>query len=191
MKIVKHIGRYLLTILLSIEIIVYLLIHIATSTILSKQYVLSQLKETDYYHQTYVSVQANFNNYVQQSGLEENVLQDIITQEKVEKDTKVILSNIYDGLQETISTQEIRDNLNKNIKESLGNVRLNAEQQQSIDDFVQMICDEYTSTIAHFKFEKSINTGYQKVMKGIDIVKKVFLIGIGVEIILLLVLCLK
>ena len=37
----------------------------------------------------------NFEKYINQSGLDESVFEGIITKEKVEKDSKIILYNIF------------------------------------------------------------------------------------------------
>ena len=171
--------------------IAYFFIQIASSTILSEQYILSKLEETDYYNKIYESVKSNFENYIHQSGLEETVLENIVSKEKVRKDTKIIISNLYNGLEQKIDTQEIRDNLNKNIKETLGEQNITKTQQSSIDTFVEHICNEYTDTMSHFSYEKQINQYYQKAMQYINLVKKVLLITIGLAILLLLVLNLK
>lgn len=191
MKVLNTVIKYIITIILAISMIAYFFIQIASSTILSEQYILSKLEETDYYNKIYESVKSNFENYIHQSGLEETVLENIVSKEKVRKDTKIIISNLYNGLEQKIDTQEIRDNLNKNIKETLGEQNITKTQQNSIDTFVDHICNEYTDTMSHFSYEKQINQVYQKVIKYIDLAKKVLLITIGLAILLLLVLNLK
>lgn len=191
MKALKTVIKYIITIILALSMIAYFFIQLASSTILSEQYILSKLEETDYYNKIYECVKSNFENYIHQSGLEETVLENIVSKEKVRKDTNIIISNLYDGLEQKIDTQEIRDNLNKNIKETLGEQNITKTQQSSIDTFVEHICNEYTDTMSHFSYEKQINQYYQKAMQYINLVKKVLLITIGLAILLLLVLNLK
>ena len=191
MKALKTVIKYIITIILALSMIAYFFIQLASSTILSEQYILSKLEETDYYNKIYESVKSNFENYIHQSGLEETVLENIVSKEKVRKDTKIIISNLYDELEQKIDTQEIRDNLNNNIKETLGEQNITKTQQSSIDTFVDHICNEYTDTMSHFSYEKQINQYYQKAMQYINLAKKVLLITIGLAILLLLVLNLK
>ena len=191
MKALKTVIKYIITIILALSMIAYFFIQLASSTILSEQYILSKLEETDYYNKIYECVESNFENYIHQSGLEETVLENIVSKEKVRKDTNIIISNLYDGLEQKIDTQEIRDNLNKNIKETLGEQNITKTQQSSIDTFVDHICSEYTDTMSHFSYEKQINQYYQKAMQYINLAKKVLLITIGLAILLLLVLNLK
>lgn len=191
MKLIKTIIKYIITIILAISMIIFLVIHLASSTVLDKNYILSKLEETDYYHKIYEDVKSNFENYIHQSGLEESVLEDIISAEKVKQDTQLIISNLYDGLEEKIDTQEIEDNLNKNIEKAIGNSRLVTTQKNAIDTLIGKITNEYTTTISHYEYEKQINHIYVKVMKYIDIAKRTVLVIMLISIILLLLLNIK
>ena len=173
MRIAKTIIKYIVTIILAIAMIAYFFISLVSSTILSEQYILSKLDETNYYNKIYEYVKSNFENYIYQSGLEETVLEDVVSKEKIRKDTGIIISNLYDGLNQKIDTQEIRDNLNKNIKETLEDQDMTVTQQNAIDTFIDHICNEYTDTMSHFSFEQQVNQAYQKVIKYMDLSKKV------------------
>ena len=69
MRIAKTIIKYIVTIILAIAMIAYFFISLVSSTILSEQYILSKLDETDYYNKIYEYVKSNFENYIYQSGL--------------------------------------------------------------------------------------------------------------------------
>lgn len=190
MKMIKQIIQYLLAAILALAILAFILINIFSSTILSESYVISKLKEENYYEEIYQDTQSNFENYIYQSGLDEEVLNNIVTQEKIEEDTKKILSNIYDNTKEEIDTEEIADRLNQNIEQSLGG-NISTTQREAIDTFVDTICDEYKSTISHTNYEERINNLYQKGMQYLDIAKKGLLIAIGVCVILMAILTIK
>ena len=187
----KSIINYILSIILALSIIVFYFINLASSTILSEQYILSKLDEHDYYNKIHEQIKSNFENYIHQSGLEEDVLDNIITKEKVKKDTHIILGSIYDGLNQEVDTSEIKENLNKNIEKYIQNVGITNEQKNSIDTFVNHICNEYKTTISNFTFENQINQYYSQMVKIINMSKKVLLITIGIDFLLLIVLNLK
>lgn len=187
----KTIINYILSIILALAVTVFYFINLASSTILSEQYILSKLDEHDYYNKIHEQIKSNFENYIHQSGLEEDVLDNIITKEKVKKDTHIILGSIYDGLNQEVDTSEIKENLNKNIEKYIQNVGITNEQKNSIDTFVNHICNEYKTTISHFTFENKINQYYSEIIKIINMSKKVFLITIGIDFLLLIVLNLK
>lgn len=191
MKKVKNIFKYIIVVLLTVITILFLLLNLASNTILKETYITSKLKETNYYENTYKYVNEKFENYINQSGLDSGVLDGIVTEEKIKQDTDTIISNIYSGLNEEISTQEIKDNLNKNITNSLNGRNLTSTEQQSIETFVQTICDEYIQSISHTDFENAINNVYEKINKNLEIIQKVLLIFIGLCIIILLLLNIK
>lgn len=157
MKGILKIIKFILITIITICITAIILISTISSTILKEQYITKKLEETNFYSETYELVKSNFENYIYQSGLEEEVLNGICTQEKVIKDVNIIISNIYEGSNETISTEEISQKLNENI------ANLNIKNTDSVKQFVSHICDEYVDTIIHTQYEGKINDVYKEV----------------------------
>lgn len=191
MRKVKKIARFIIELILTIAIISFILINLISSTILSKSYILSSLEKTDYFSKISKQLEENFENYIQQSGLDEDVLKNVVTKEKIEKDSKKIITNIYDDFYEEISTQELTQNLQKNIQESIGNRTLTSAEQKAIDEFINQIVKEYKSTISNLEYEKQINSGYKKIMKYVSPAKKVAVVVIGICAVILILLNLK
>ena len=190
MKVVKIVIQYILTIILAISLLVLILINLLSSSILNEDYILLKLDEKDYYNKIYESVQSNFENYINQSGLDEEVLNNVVTEEKIEKDTKIIISNIYNGINEDIDTEEIEKNLKQNIDNSL-NRNVTQSEEQSINAFIDTISDEYKTTILNTNYEQEINSVLNNVNKYIDLVKKVLLVIIVTCIILIALLTIR
>ena len=184
----KQILRYAIAIILTISIIILIFTFLASSTIGNEKYVRNKLEETSYYSNIYEEVKSNFENYIYQSGLDETALENIVTEEKVRDDTNLVISNIYNGLDEKVDSTSIKENLNTNINKMLGNTKLNVTQRQAIDTLIDKLCDEYTTTILHFGSENEINVVYQKIMQYIDLAKKAMLISVAVCVILLVAL---
>ena len=184
----KQFIRYVLSALLTISSIIFILVSTISSTILNEKYVLNKLEETNYYSNIYETVKSNFENYIYQSGLDEKVLDNIVSQEKVKEDTKSIISHIYNGLEEQIDAETIKQNLNTNIENSLKNIKLSSAQKKAIETFVDTVTDEYTDTILHFGFEKDIYTVYHNISKYVELAKKIMLVSIAVCLILLVLI---
>jgi hypothetical protein len=189
MKIIKIILRHILAVILALIIILFLIISLASSTILNKSYLLSKLEEADYYDKIYEYVESNFENYINQSGLEETVLENIISKEKVKNDINLIINNIYDGTSEEIDVQEIEENLNTNIENELGS-RLVYSQKDTIDTFVKTISDEYKTTL-FYKYGNEINNIYAQVLKYLNLVEEILIAVTIVSIIILILLSIK
>ena len=188
MKAIANIIRFIVITILTVCMISIGIITIVSSTILDQSYVIQKLEETNFYAEMYDLVKSNFENYIYQSGLDEEVLNDICTQEKVKKDINIMLSNIYQGTNEKIDTTEIANNLNAKI-DQLG--IKNSKNQKAINEFVKHICDEYTNTLVHTKYEDNINEIYNKTTKILDKLYNTIVIVLIILIILLIVINIK
>ena len=183
MKVLKNLLKFIFITILTICMISLGIITITFSTILDKNFVIQKLEETDFYADTYKLVKSNFENYIYQSGLDEEVLSNICTEEKVKQDINIMLSNIYNGTNQEIDTTEIANNLNANIDKS--GVK-NKQNESAIQQFVAHICDEYTNTLVHTKYETQINNMYQKATEALNQIYEIILIVLVVDIIVII-----
>ena len=183
MKVLINLLKFIFITILTICLIALGAITIASSTVLDKNYVIQKLEETDFYSGTYKLVESNFEKYIYQSGLDEDVLKSICTEDKVKNDINLMLSNIYDGTNKTIDTTEISTNLNANI-DKLG--IKTKQNEKAINEFVNHICNEYTDTLVHSKYENQINNVYKKAINGLNKIYNVLLIVLAVDFIIIL-----
>lgn len=187
MKVVLNIIKFILALILTVCIIAFIIVNVASSTILSKEFVLQKLDETNYYANTYTAVENDFENYIYQSGLDEDVLKDIVSPEKIENDTKIIINNIYDGTEEHIDITEIETNLKNNIEESLDE-KLSATQEKMVDEFINKITEQYQETITNTNYEDTIHNILIRGNTITEKIKQFSLIGMIVSAILILIL---
>ena len=185
MKVLINLLKFIFITILTICLIALGAITIASSTVLDKNYVIQKLEETDFYSGTYKLVESNFEKYIYQSGLDEEVLKNICTEDKVKNDINLMLSNIYDGTNKTIDTTEISTNLNANI-DKLG--IKTKQNEKAINEFVTHICNEYTDTLVHSKYENQINNVYKKAINNLNKVYNTLLIVTVVDLILILII---
>ena len=179
MKVIVNIIKFIVITILTICVISIGIITTVSSIILNQDYITQKLEETNFYAEIYESVKSNFENYIYQSGLDEEVLNDICTEEKVKNDLNIILNNIYQGTNEKIDTTEISNNLHANI-DALG--IKNSRNEEAIEQFVTQICNEYTNTVLHTDYEDNIHDIYVNVTnilsKIYDIVTITLVLGI-------------
>ena len=184
MKVLINLLKFIFIMILTVPIIGLGLFAIAFSTVLNKDYVVQKLEETDFYSGTYKLVESNFENYIYQSGLEEDVLKEICSQDKVKKDINIMLNNIYSGTNQSIDTTEISEKLNANIDKS--GIK-NKQNESAINEFVKHICQEYTDTLVHSKYEAEINKMYNKINTLLNKVYNTLLIVFVVDLILIII----
>lgn len=185
-KKVKNVLRYITSIFLAFCLIAIVLVNVTKSTILDKNYVLNKIEKTGYYVKIYSYIKENFKNHIQQSGLDESVLEGLISQEKVESDTKLIITNIYNNVNEKISTDDIKEKLAASIEEQTRGMLITTNQKEEINKFINDICNEYKVGIASFEVEKELYSGFDKIEKFADIFNKIALIGIAASFLVLL-----
>ena len=188
MKVLLNIIKFIIITVLVICSIAMGILKIVSSTILEKEYIISKLEETNFYGETYELVKSNFENYIDQSGLDETVLNNICTKEKIKNDINIIVSNLYEGKDVNIDTTEIAQNLNNNID----NLKIkNTRNSKAIEQFVEQICKEYTETILHTKYENKVNQIYKDAKETIHLVYTACLMGIVISGLLVLVINFK
>lgn len=185
MEILKNLLKFIFIAILTICMISIGMISIVFSTIFSKDYIMQKLEETNFYSGIYELVKSNFENYIYQSGLDEEVLDDICTEEKIKQDIQIMLSNIYNGTNQKIDTTEIANKLNGNI-EKLG-VK-NRQNENAIQQFVTHICDEYTNTLIHTKYENKINEIYKKGTEILNKIYEIILVVFVIDIIAIIII---
>lgn len=184
MKVLINIIKFISITILAICMISLGILTIVSSAILNEEYIISKLEETNFYDGTYELVKSNFEKYIYQSGLEEEVLNDICTEKKLKEDINTIISNLYRGTNKKIDTTEISEKLNENIEKS--GVKRTSKNSKAIDEFVKHICDEYTDTLIHTKYESKINSNYKEIVNIINKGYNIISIALVVDIIILI-----
>jgi len=190
-KVIVNIIKYIVLVILVISLIATVILNIATSTILDKEYILAKLEETNYYDSLHTEVISNFENYIYQSGLDESVLQDLVTVEEVKEDTIQIINNLYSKEVKKVDINKIESRLQKNIDESLKGHHITNTNKTAIKLFIGEITEEYENTILNIEGEEKINKILTKVIEYANKAKTMLLIVDIVLIILLMLLSIK
>lgn len=180
MKVGKKILNFIFVLVIALSFTFIGVKSVVFKTIFNKEYVLEQMENNNFYSETYKLVESGFENYIGQSGLDEEVIKNICTEDKIKNDINIILSNIYEGTNEKIDTSEISNNLNSNIDKE--NVRTSSNSK-AIDEFVEHICQSYKDTIISTSYENTINEKYSKITQKITKVKNILIIAIIISII--------
>lgn len=180
MKVGKKILNFIFVLVIALSFTFIGVKSVVFKTIFNKEYVLEQMENNNFYSETYKLVESGFENYIEQSGLDEEVIKNICTEDKIKNDINIILSNIYEGTNEKIDTSEISNNLNSNIDKE--NVRTSSNSK-AIDEFVEHICQSYKDTIISTSYENTINEKYSKITQKITKVQNILIIAIIISII--------
>ena len=184
----KKIISYILTLILIILLVLSIALTIANNTILKKNFAIKVLERKDYYHEVYSIIKDNFINNTIQSGLEESVLENIITEEEVKNDVNSLVSYIYGQGELNIDKNIVRDRLKQNIDQVIkeNNKKVTKDEQESIDLYLDTIADLYQNGITYSKdYVEKIKDVLIKIQ---SIIQKVIYIAYGITAFFVIIL---
>ena len=194
MKIFKTILNIILSFLLIILIAMSIVINILQDKILNKDYILSKMEENQVYLQVSREVDNGFENYIYQSGLPEDIIKDLYTEDTIKNDVNSFINALYDGTEIQISDSIIRETLDKRINEYLvsENKTLNEQGKKNVEKFEDLIVNEYKNNVnAYGSLYKTGHEFLNKLEQVIQNIKFIPIILIIAFIIFLIVNNLK
>lgn len=191
MKVFKTILNFVVITVLSILLIVYTVLNIFSKTLLSKDFILAKMEENNYYEKLVEYVNSSFENYIYQSGLDEEVIKNIVTEEKIKSDTNAIIDNVYEGKEFSVDTQSIKDKLLLNISDSINGRSFSATEQKAVDAFAKNICSAYEDTLLHTNYVQRVHSVYSQITEYKDLANKIILGSSVVCVILLMLINIK
>lgn len=158
MKIIKGILNVIFAFLLVIITFIVLGKNILSNKLLNKNYMLNKMEEMQVYLQISRDVQSGFENYIYQSGLPEDTINNLYTDEMIRNDTNSILEYIYDGTEIKISDDIVRANLEQKIVSYVEgqNLKLNDQGRKNISDFEDLIVNEYKTNVNIDEYNSSL-----------------------------------
>ena len=177
---VKNVVSYIIVLLLIIMIVASSALIVFSTTILNKNYVLDMLKKEDYYSITYSIIMEKFKDNTIQSGLEETILDGIITKEQVENDINSFIAYLYTGIPYQISTATVKTNLEESINRVIeeNNKKVDSSEKKAIEIYVKTITDIYEDGIIFSNdYISQIQKSFEKIQNAVNKVKVIIYIG--------------
>lgn len=144
----KNIISYFLTVIMIILIIIegILMIFKDRFEIIN---VKKCMEDINYYGQVEIVINETINDYILQSGFDESILSDVISDEKIKEDVNSIVYAIYYKSDITIKTDDIRQKLDSNIQEYIknNNLTLTDENKKDIEEFEDNVTKKYEENV--------------------------------------------
>lgn len=170
---IKILSYYISMIILSIMTLILSLITLLKYTVMNEEYLLKQLEKNNYYEKLHKSIKQEMSYYIIQSGLTDEVLNDIYSEEMIETEVKNIIINYYNNKELKVDTQKVSDNLNKNIQNYLLKNNIVADDQEALDRFVEEMVKIYDQEI---KISNAIEKTQDKFIQLDNLIDKLFII---------------
>ena len=183
MKIIRKIISYILAIILVTLMSATIILSIVNAVVFSKSNVKKQMQKVDYYTEINNIIKESANNYIMQSGFDESIMDNVIPKEKINNDIDKVINAIYEGEEVEISTDEIKNSLDKNVQQYIAqnNYKVDAQTQKDIEKFEDKIESIYANSITYSK------STIKKVVKYFKMVKRMTRVALIASSILLII----
>lgn len=152
----KIILSYITKFIQSISFFLLTLSLILLLTIFNESFTLDLLENNNYYQELYQNTKEEVSNYLEQSGLEENILDNVITKENIENTIISALDNLYTNKEITTDTTTITEELTKRINDYVKTNNIQVENKNTISTLVSKL-------VSIYKEEISYNNTFEKV----------------------------
>lgn len=157
MKIAKFIATYILVALLSITVLAEVGIHIFLRTTLNEDYVIGLLEKEGFYDFAYETIKTHLNGYIDNTSIEDNILENVYTKEDIKNDINILFGNLYKKEVKKIDTSDISKRLEENIENLKQSKELTIAQERVLEDLEEKVVRGYTSQIYQFDYFSQIN----------------------------------
>ena len=189
----RKIISYILSFILMLLILLMCLLVIAKSTILDEKYLISQLEETRYYERMNGEIIEQFKNYTIQSGLSDNVLENLFTEDKLKNDINSVVNSLYTGKNLKIDTTEIQENLKENVLEEVSKEGKTVDfEDEAMVEYIKAIEMAYESQVSYStNAVNSIGENFSKIIKLASTAQNIVTVALVVMVILLILINIK
>lgn len=172
MKIIKVILKGTIGILIVSSLLGLILLYLISNTILNKEFIFDKMGQNNYYDNLYSDIINQMESYIGPSGLDERILEDIVTREKVKSDVNLFIESIYQDKELHIEIEDIKNKLEFNINEYLKEEKLKVSSQENLEEFKNKIIQEYQKEITYNTYSKKLKKiPFEEIAEIIQITK--------------------
>ncbi len=190
MKRAKKIISFILAFVLSLSIIAVFILGYINSALFSEVNIRTSMKDTNYYYNIYSIINDTANDYVLQSGFDNKVLDDVITEYQVQEDMNKVIDGLYNNKKVEIDTDKLKKKLHENIQKQIEeeNHVVTESTKADIEEFEKSVIDAYKSNIFYSQdVLNKIGSYIQKIHKILNIA----VISLSIAILILALIMFK
>lgn len=145
-KKLKLIMGYVILFIESMLLLLLTFLMVFKFTIFDKSYVKSKFDDK-YYEKLYKEIKTEMTYYTNQSGFEDNVIDNIFNLTDVKNASNKFITSLYSGEKYELNTSEIESKLNNNINEYIKTQNFKVINQEDLDKFTKQISSVYVDEI--------------------------------------------
>ena len=184
---VKVILSYLFGFVVSVSLFLLVFLLIVKYSVFNKSFIYRVIDENNYYENVYKSIVDGVDDYMISSGLDNSVLDNVITLGSVKTDVKKYVDSMYIGKVYIANTDKMKETLENNIKDYLSKQNLAIESTHELDLFASDVVKIYNNEVSLYNM---LNGYIPKIVKVNSLLNKCIVLCICVFVVSLLFLLL-
>ena len=180
----KIVLSYIMKFIQSISFFLLSLSLILIFTVFNEDYVLDLLNNHNYYQELYDNTLEEVSYYLEQSGLNEEVLKNVISVKSLKNEIITTIDNLYTNQKITVNTEEFQNNLATNINNYIKDNNIRVDNKDTVNILTKKLVNIYEEEISYNNTFEKVRPMFNKAYK---LTKIVSLISIIVSIITYLI----
>lgn len=177
--------KYILNIIFSFLLVILLGLNVFSGVlsfiVFNPNYYIDKFEENKFYDNVLQEVNSGFENFIYQSGLPENTIVNLATDDMIKVDINSIVLHIIENKELVLSSDKIREELDVRISAFLDkeNRTLTKNERENITKFEDLIVSSYEESILPIRdFIDRLKSIYDKIFNLYNKVKLIPIIGL-------------
>ena len=161
---------YIMKFIQSISFFLLALSLILILTVFNEDYVLELLNNHNYYQELYDNTLEEVSYYLEQSGLNEEVLNNVISVKSLKNEIITTIDNLYTNQKITVNTEEFQNNLTTNINNYIKDNNIRVDNKDTVNILTKKLVNIYEEEISYNNTFEKVRPMFNKAYKLTKIV---------------------
>ena len=161
---------YIMKFIQSISFFLLSLSLILILTVFNEDYVLDLLNNHNYYQELYDNTLEEVSYYLEQSGLNEEVLNNVISVKSLKKEIITTIDNLYTNQKITVNTEEFQNNLTTNINNYIKDNNIRVDNKDTVNILTKKLVNIYEEEVSYNNTFEKVRPMFNKAYKLTKIV---------------------
>ena len=161
---------YIMKFIQSISFFLLSLSLILILTVFNEDYVLDLLNNHNYYQELYDNTLEEVSDYLEQSGLNEAVLNNVISVKSLKKEIITTIDNLYTNQKITVNTEEFQNNLTTNINNYIKDNNIRVDNKDTVNILTKKLVNIYEEEVSYNNAFEKVRPIFNKTYKLTKIV---------------------
>ena len=161
---------YIMKFIQSISFFLLSLSLILILTVFNEDYVLDLLNNHNYYQELYDNTLEEVSYYLEQSGLNEAVLNNVISVKSLKKEIITTIDNLYTNQKITVNTEEFQNNLTTNINNYIKDNNIRVDNKDTVNILTKKLVNIYEEEVSYNNAFEKVRPIFNKTYKLTKIV---------------------